>query len=244
MKLNLVFLYLCALILAACSDQPKDQTCETSSMMEDSVTEASTPAPPPTEETPDTPIDAGEVSNVEEDPLAGLKLLPIAYETPNEATSGVPFDVTLAIDASGDDSAVEGLPGTERVEEAMARLSKEVEATLSGASFDIKLTTSARQTLSPVRESVWRWSVTPLSPGEQNLYLEIHALVGPDQTMMLESYSDLITVAVAKSSAGLSADSVRTYISILGGIISIILGSIALMAHLKNRKKKENKDTD
>ena len=170
--------------------------------------------------------------------LAELRTYPIAYETPESAQQGMPFDVTLAIDATGDDSAVEGLPQTNTVREAEAQLSKYVEASLSGAAFDIKLTNTKRQRLSPVRESVWRWSVTPVREGAHELYLEIHAIVGENETMLLESFSDTISVTVsAKSESFWGADNLRTYISIIGGIISIILGLIALRAHFKGRNK-------
>lgn len=170
--------------------------------------------------------------------LDAMRQYPIAYETPSVAVMGTPFNVTLAIDATGDSSAVEGLPGQEIIVESQALLSKDVEASLSGAAFEIIPTTSARQTLSPMRESVWRWSVTPLSAGDHNLFLELHALVGPDQTMLLESYSDLISVSVApETNASNRADNIRTYVSIFGGLISILLGLIALNTHFKNRKK-------
>lgn len=177
--------------------------------------------------------------------LDALRAYPIAYETPATAIAGTAFDVTLAIDGTGDNSAIEGLPGKDVIVESEALLSRDVEASLSGAAFDIRMTTSPRQTLSPVRESVWRWSVTPLSAGEHNLFLEIHALIGPDQTMLLESYADLISVSVAETPKDSNrAEDLRTYISILGGIISILLGLIALNAHYKNRKKKTSKDDE
>lgn len=187
-------------------------------------------------------IDAAEKNNDPVDTaLAELRTYPIAYETPDEAQQGRPFDVTLAIDATGDDSAVEGLPQTQNIREAEARLSKYVEASLSGAAFDIKLTNAKRQRLSPVRESVWRWSVTPVREGAHDLYLEIHAIVGENETMLLESFSDTISVTVsAKSESFWGADNIRTYISIIGGIISILLGLIALRSHMKGREKAPN----
>ncbi len=225
---------ICTMVLA-CSAAPE--------MPSDSNDVTAPPPPPPYEAGTETVIEPGG-----DDPvkypisalLADLRQYPIAYETPEIATTGEAFDVTLAIDASGDDSALEGLPAKARIVESQARLSKDVEATLSGAAFDIELTTSRRQTLSPLRESVWRWSVTPRSAGEHSLFLEIHALLGPEQTMLLESYSDVITVSVSKADDGSRAENLRTYISILGGIISILLGLIALKAHYNNRGKDKN----
>ena len=185
------------------------------------------PAPPPSA----PPAQASEDAYLDQ-----LRSYPIAYEFPSEGQQGTAFEVTLAIDATGDDSAVEGLPQKDIVVEAAANLSRTVEATLSGAAFDIKLTNKERQRLSPIRESVWRWSVTPLQAGEHVLYLELHAVVGDDETVLLESYADNINVNVsAVKPAGSRTDLIRNIISIIGGVISITLGAIALIGHIRKR---------
>lgn len=178
-----------------------------------------------------------------EDPMAKalseLKTYPIAYETPTAAKMGEAFEVVLAIDATGGDSAADALPGRNTVVEAEAKLSNSVEATLSGAAFDIELMNKARQRLSPFKESTWRWAVTPRQAGQHTLYLEIHALIGEDESLLLDSFADDISVDVTQKWSGflgMSAEDIRTYIGILGGSVSALLGLIALLSYIRSRR--------
>lgn len=173
--------------------------------------------------------------------LSEMKTYPIAYETPTEGKIGQAFEVVLAIDATGDDSAVEGLPGENTIVEGEALLTKSAEATLSGAAFDIELMNKDRQRLSPYQESTWRWSVTPKQKGQHKLYLEIHAVLGEGEAMLLKSFEDEIDVSVGSGGLflGMSADTLRTYIGIIAGTISGIVGMIALIGFIRRRPSKE-----
>ncbi len=199
--------------------------------------EAAVPAPPnPARQSLDVPT--ARVKQLPAPELANMQTFPVAYETPTEAKLDQAFEVVLAIDATGDDSAVEGLPGKHHVIESEATLSETVEATLSGAAFDIRLTNKARQRLSPFRESTWRWAVTPTQEGSHTLYLEIHALVGEDESLLLDAFSDEISVKVNKKGFvfGISPEKIRTYVGIFGGTISAILGLAAIFSFLRRRK--------
>lgn len=173
--------------------------------------------------------------------ISDMKTYPIAYETPTEGKIGEAFEVVLAIDATGDDSAIEGLPGENTIVEGEALLTQSAEATLSGAAFDIKLMNKDRQRLSPYQESTWRWSVTPRQKGQHKLYLEIHAVLGEGEAMLLKSFEDEISVSVGSGGLflGMSADTLRTYIGIIAGIISGIVGMIALIGFIRRRPGKE-----
>lgn len=229
--------------LAACTDEtPKPKPEPESSPVQPAEIQKSESAPPvAAKKLPDM----GKMSINAADPYATavseLKSYPIAYETPSEGKIGEAFEVVLAIDATGDDSAIEGLPGQNIIVESQAKLSKTVEATLSGAAFDIKLMNKDRQRLSPYAESTWRWSVTPKQAGSHTLYLEIHAVVGEGESMLLQSFADEISVSVSHQGAffGISADTLRTYIGIVGGTISAIVGLIALIGFIRRKPQKE-----
>ena len=237
---------ICISLLLGCSGETAPSESDQSAPL------VQQPAPPPPSPSPSgETIDSRweESITIEEitaDPMDALRELPIAYEVPEQAEVGRSFDVTLAIDATGDESAAEALPGFDRIIENSARLTDSVEASLSGSAFDIVLTNSARQRLSPVRESVWRWKVTPQQDGPQRLYLEIFALVGEAESVLLESFSDSISVDISPEAgeSAVSANNIRTYISIIGVLISIILGLIALNAHLRKRPESTTSESD
>ena len=95
-----------------------------------------------------------------------LKTVPVAHETPPSAEYKRAFDVTFAIDATGDTTAADALPGRGVIQEGEARVSDRVEVRLSGAAFTINPTSPPVQSLSPLTENTWRWSVTALSAGD------------------------------------------------------------------------------
>ncbi len=237
-----VFLCLALLFILTNCTEP---TYETGSLPEESEMPGSFPPPPPPPTDNQSPEDlmAPEESAANEDQemdnlLANLKSYPIAYETPHLAQQGTAFDVTLAIDGSGDDSAIEGLPGRQNITENTARLSKLVEAKLSGAAFEIQSANAATQHLLPHRETVWRWTVMPHQAGKHDLYLEIFANVDGDTAVMLESFSDVIDVEITKAeNKPRFMEDARLYISVFGGLVSLLLGMIALKGHLNNRRK-------
>jgi len=70
--------------------------------------------------------------------IDSLQSVPIAHETPSKAKFGLPFEVTVAIDATGDDSAADALPGNGNIVENTAQISSTVRASISGSSFDVQ----------------------------------------------------------------------------------------------------------
>ncbi|MFN7164836.1 MAG: hypothetical protein ACK4P2_08455 [Hyphomonas sp.] len=156
-----------------------------------------------------------------------LQTVPIAHETPRSAEYKRAFDVTFAIDATGDTSAADALPGRGIIEEGEARVSERVEVRLSGAAFNIVATSPPVQTLSPMTENTWRWSVTALSAGEHDLTFEIFA-IDSDAVTPLRTYRDTVTVNVSGLNRAIAfADQANPLFVLLGGLGSALAGLFA-----------------
>lgn len=158
------------------------------------------------------------------DIMATLKTVPIAHETPRKAKFGRPFEVTVAVDATGDDSAADALPGRGTIVESTAQISASVQATVSGEMFDIEPITPTIQRISPLTENVWRWKVTPQETGQQSLVIELFALAG-DEALPIQTFRDQIDVEVSRVGQVIAvANSVSPVAMVLGGIGSLLAG--------------------
>jgi LPXTG-motif cell wall-anchored protein len=169
--------------------------------------------------------------------LESLRTIPIAHETPNSAGYKQAFDVVLAIDATGDDTAVDALPdrgGT--VVEGTVQVSDQVEARLAGASFGIIANSPPVQKMSPVTENTWRWSVTPLKAGEHDLVFEIFAVDG-DVSTPLRTYRDTVTVEVTGIGHAVAfADQTNPLFVLLGGLGSAIAGLFGVFSFFRKKR--------
>jgi hypothetical protein len=158
-----------------------------------------------------------------------LKTVPVAHETPRSAEYKRAFDVTFAIDATGDDTAVDALPGRGIQEAGEARVSEQVEVRLSGANFSIVANSPDVQTLSPLTENVWRWSVMPTAAGTHDLVFEIYA-VGDGSMTPLRTYRDTVTVKVSGLNRAIAfADQANPLFVLLGGLGSAIAGFLGAL---------------
>lgn len=157
-----------------------------------------------------------------------LKTVPVAHETPPSAEYKRAFDVTFAIDATGDATAVDALPGRGVIQEGEARVSDRVEVRLSGAAFNITPTSPPVQSLSPLTENTWRWSVTALSAGDHDLTFEIFA-IDEDEVVPLRTYRDTVTVRVSGLNRAIAfADQANPLFVLLGGLGSILAGVLGV----------------
>lgn len=164
-----------------------------------------------------------------------LKTVPIAHESPASASYRRPFQVTFAIDATGDSSAADALPGRGAQETGEARVSERAEVRLSGEGFEIDPASPAVQLLSPLTENIWRWSVTPVATGEQELVFEVFALVGED-VLPVRTYRDTVSVRISGLNGAIAlADEANPIAVLLGGLGSILAGLIGL-ARFMSRK--------
>lgn len=153
-----------------------------------------------------------------------LKTVPVAHETPRSAEYKRAFDVTFAIDATGDTTAADALPGRGIIEEGEAKVSERVEVRLSGASFNIVAASPPTQTLSPLTENKWRWSVTPLTAGDHDLVFEVFA-IDSDSVTPLRTFSDTVTVNVSGINRAIAfADQANPLFVLLGGLGSALAG--------------------
>lgn len=185
---------------------------------------ATAPAPPEAVDIDDPNVTAA----VSESFIDTLKTVPVAHETPASAEYKRAFDVTFAIDATGGDSAVDALPGRGVIEEGTARVSDRVEVRLSGAAFTIVPASPPVQSLSPLTENTWRWSVTALSAGDHDLTFEIFA-VDANEVVPLRTYRDTVTVKVSGLNRAIAfADQANPLFVLLGGLGSILAGVIGV----------------
>ncbi len=153
-----------------------------------------------------------------------LKTVPVAHETPRTAEYKRAFDVTFAIDATGDTTAADALPGRGTIEEGEAKVSEKVEVRLSGANFNIVAASPAVQAISPMSENTWRWSVTALSAGEHDLVIEVFAM-DSDTAMPLRTFRDTVSVKVSGLNRAIAfADQANPLFVLLGGLGSALAG--------------------
>jgi hypothetical protein len=195
--------------------------------------------PAPAARSMPAPEEAGEPAAVIPEPKASfadkLQTVPVAHETPASAEYKRPFNVTFAIDATGDTTAADALPGRGVIEEGTAKVSDRVEVRLSGASFRIEQTSPPIQTLSPLTENTWRWSVTPLTAGDHDLTFEIFA-IDTDAVTPLRTYRDTVTVKVSGLNRAIAfADQANPLFVLLGGIGSILAGAIGVARFFAKR---------
>ena len=164
-----------------------------------------------------------------------LRTVPIAHETPATARYNRSFEVTVAIDATGDDSAADALPGEGNIVEDEAGVLDKAQATLSGAAFDIQSISPLVQTVSPVSENVWRWKVTPLETGRQTLRIELFALDG-NEAMPVRTFSDEVEVKVSRLGQVIAtADQFDPLFMVLGGAGSLLAGLFGIARFFRGR---------
>ncbi|MFN4025324.1 MAG: hypothetical protein ACK4MQ_10850 [Hyphomonas sp.] len=190
-------------------------------MLEEAPPAAMSRAAPPAPVDIDDP---GVTTAVSPSFIDSLKTVPVAHETPASAEYKRPFNVTFAIDATGDTTAADALPGRGVIREDQARVSDRVEVRLSGASFTITPTSPPVQSLSPLTENTWRWSVTPLTAGDHDLTFEIFA-IDSDEVVPLRTFRDTVTVRVSGINRAIAfADQANPLFVLLGGLGSILAG--------------------
>lgn len=213
------------------------------------------PPPPPPAPIVDAPITTQSVSRSAEavEPRFGavtdqgassaasfqerLYEVPVAYEHPTSVSYGRSFQVTFAVDGTGDTSAADALPGeSERVVEAQARISDRIKASLVGPGFEIELMSPEVQRLSLLTENVWRWNVTPIDEGEQMLIVELFALDG-DEAVPVQTYRDEVVVSVSDFQRVLGvANSLNPIAVVVSGIGTAIGGFFGVFKLFRRRR--------
>lgn len=167
--------------------------------------------------------------------MSTLRTVPIAHETPRQAVFGRAFTVTLSVDATGDDTAVDSLPGSGNVVEGEAQVSDTVQAIVSGEAFSVEPITPDTQRISPLTENVWRWKVTPTAVGNQELVIEVFALMG-NEAFPLRTFRDSVDVEVSRIGQAIAiAQSISPITVVAGGIGSMIAGLLGFIGFFRRR---------
>lgn len=174
-------------------------------------------------------------ANAPQSMIDRLRTVPIAHETPTAARFNRSFEVTVAIDATGDTTAVDALPGTGNIVEGEAQVLDKAQATLSGSAFEIQLISPAIQTVSPVTENVWRWKVTPVETGTHELRIELFAMDG-NEALPVRTFTDKVEVKVSRIGQFMAkADEFDPLFMILGGIGSLLAGLIGTLRFVRGK---------
>ncbi|WP_084398170.1 hypothetical protein [Henriciella aquimarina] len=164
-----------------------------------------------------------------------LRSVPIAHETPTSASYNRAFEVTVAIDATGDDTAADALPGEGNIMEGEAQVLDKAQATLSGSAFDIEPISPAIQTVSPVTENVWRWKVKPVETGTHELRIELFALEN-DEALPIRTFTDRVEVKVSRLGQVIAAaDEFDPLFMVVGGIGSLLGGLFGVFRFFRRR---------
>ena len=177
----------------------------------------------------------GIASSSTDDFLSSLRTVPIAHETPKSARFGRPFYVTLSLDATGDDDALESLPGTGNIVEGEAQISDTVQALVSGEAFDVEAVTPTMQRISPLTENVWRWKVTPMAVGNQELVIELFALMD-QEALPLRTFRGSVDVEVSRIGQAVAlAQSISPITVVAGGIGSLLAGLFGFVGFFRRK---------
>lgn len=218
-----------------------DEAHESSAAPGESWDTEAAPPPAPTRSLSkpsfDTDDDMVSITSVADDFMSQLRDVPIAHETPSSANFGRSFDVTVAIDATGGDSAADALPGTGNIVEGTAKVSGQVMAALSGDTFDFEAVTPMTQTVSPLTENVWRWRVTPTAVGPQPLVIELFAMDENGNALPVRTFRDEVEVEVSRVGQVVAlVDTFSPVAVVVGGIGSFLAGMLGFLRLFGRRK--------
>lgn len=184
----------------------------------------------------DSDDDMVSITSAADDMMSTLRDVPIAHETPASAKFGRPFDVTVAINATGGDSAAGALPGTGNIVEGSAKVSNQVMAALSGQTFEFKAVTPMTQTVSPLTENVWRWRVTPTAVGPQPLVIELFALDDAGNALPVRTFRDEVEVEVSRVGQVVAlVDTFSPIAVVVGGVGSFLAGLLGFLRLFRRR---------
>ncbi|MEM0985679.1 MAG: hypothetical protein AAGJ32_05500 [Pseudomonadota bacterium] len=177
---------------------------------------------------------AFETATMQADKATALREVPIAHETPDSVLMDTAFEVTLAIDSTGADSASRTLPGQGSVVEGTAMVGEEAKALLTGTNFEIERLSPETQTLSDFAANTWRWRVKAQAEGQHDLVLEIFAMDGA-RALPVRSYRDTISVQVTTVGRLVNAaNEANPIVMLLGGIGSILGGAIGVFRFFRS----------
>ncbi|MGI8565084.1 MAG: hypothetical protein ACR2LZ_01230, partial [Pyrinomonadaceae bacterium] len=80
------------------------------------------------------------------------------------------------------------------------QFSNVMEASLTGAGFEVTKVTPERQPISNVSETVWKWDVRAMMPGRQRLNLTMNAILsvdGSEQVRTIRTFKKEVVIEVS-----------------------------------------------
>lgn len=162
---------------------------------------------------------------------------PVAYETPASASFGQTFQVTFAVDGTGDTTATDALSlEGQRVVEGQAKISDRIKASLVARAFEIELISPEVQRVSLLTENVWRWNVKAIEEGEHTLIFELFALDG-DEAVPVRTFRDEVVVSVSDFQRVIQvANSLNPIAIIISGAGTAIGGFLGFFRLFRRRR--------
>jgi hypothetical protein len=133
--------------------------------------------------------------------LQRMNLGNIAFNVPDAMSFEDVRSIELVLSPSKSIEDVAGIvqePG--RVETARVQFSKVMEASLTGAGFEVTKVTPERQPISNVSETVWKWDIKASKPGRQRLNLTMNAILsvdGSEQVRTIRTFKKEIVIEVS-----------------------------------------------
>ncbi len=148
------------------------------------------------------PTDAGEKSSVDNE-IEKMQTANIVFDTPSSMYRNKTYIINLKLDAVKDISDLfKELSGTEK-ESAVVKYSSTMKAELiseNKKAFEITPITPDTQVISSINTTSWKWDVTPLEQGEQNLHLSLTAFLdieGKEKALSIKTFDKVIEVNIS-----------------------------------------------
>lgn len=184
------------------------------------------------------PTTAGGKSSVDNE-IEKMQTANIVFDTPSSMYRNKTYIINLKLDAVKDISdLLKELSATEK-ESAVVKYSSTMKAELiseNKKAFEITPITPDTQVISSINTTSWKWDVTPLEQGEQNLHLSLTAFLdieGKEKALSIKTFDKVIEVNIAYPDE-ISLFMQNNWKWILGSLLFPLIGF-----WWKNNRKKE-----
>jgi hypothetical protein len=122
--------------------------------------------------------------------MAEHALSNIAFNTPEKIPYGEPSYIQFVLDPSlTKEEIVKKIKEKGPVATARIKITREMEVTLTGESFDITPISEQRQMIVMDETTEWKWSIVPKRPGKNRVHLVVNAIIRVDGVEMKRSKS-------------------------------------------------------
>ena len=153
------------------------------------------PMPPISSPTPSTSL--GVVEGI----VSNLEWGNIAFDAPKKIKFEEPKIIELILSPTKSVQELQSsLKSHEQSESARIQISNRMEANLSGSGFKIEALVPQEQAVSRGKTTQWKWEVTPIKDGDQNLYLTLSAIIdvsNQKEPFVIRTFDKTIKVEVS-----------------------------------------------